>query len=246
MSPATEVTEIAGRGLEARIDGQRVLAGNTRLLSEYKVEYPQELSEITDTVVVCAIGSAYAGYLLLSDTLKDDACTAIEELKALNINNIQILSGDKQAIVTNFAEKLGVAQAYGDLLPDGKVEHIEELKRNTANRIAFVGDGINDAPVLALSHVGIAMGRLGSDAAIETADVVIQTDQPSKVATAICAGKQTRRIVWQNISLAFGVKLLVLALGAGGLATLWEAVFADVGVALIAIVNAIRVQKLIK
>ena len=246
LSPATEVTEIAGRGLEARIDGQRVLAGNTRLLSEYKVEYPQELSEITDTVVVCAIGSAYAGYLLLSDTLKDDACTAIEELKALNINNIQILSGDKQAIVTNFAEKLGVAQAYGDLLPDGKVEHIEELKRNTANRIAFVGDGINDAPVLALSHVGIAMGGLGSDAAIETADVVIQTDQPSKVATAICAGKQTRRIVWQNISLAFGVKLLVLALGAGGLATLWEAVFADVGVALIAIVNAIRVQKLIK
>ena len=184
--------------------------------------------------------------LLLSDTLKDDACTAIEELKALNINNIQILSGDKQAIVTNFAEKLGVARAYGDLLPDGKVEHIEELKRNTANRIVFVGDGINDAPVLAFSHVGIAMGGLGSDAAIETADVVIQTDQPSKVATAICAGKQTRRIVWQNISLAFGVKLLVLALGAGGLATLWEAVFADVGVALIAIVNAIRVQKLIK
>ena len=246
LSPATEVTEIAGRGLEARIDGQRVLAGNTRLLSEYKVEYPQELSEIADTVVVCAIDSAYAGYLLLSDTLKDDACIAIEELKALNINNIQILSGDKQAIVTNFAEKLGVARAYGDLLPDGKVEHIEELKRNTANRIAFVGDGINDAPVLALSHVGIAMGGLGSDAAIETADVVIQTDQPSKVATAICAGKQTRRIVWQNISLAFGVKLLVLALGAGGLATLWEAVFADVGVALIAIVNAIRVQKLIK
>ena len=118
-------------------------------MSEYKVEYPQELSEIADTVVVCAIGSAYAGYLLLSDTLKDDACTAIEELKALNINNIQILSGDKQAIVTNFAEKLGVARAYGDLLPDGKVEHIEELKRNTANRIAFVGDGINDAPVLA-------------------------------------------------------------------------------------------------
>ena len=148
MSPATEVTEIAGRGLEARIDGQRVLAGNTRLLSEYKVEYPQELSETADTVVVCAIGSAYAGYLLLSDTLKDDACTAIEELKALNINNIQILSGDKQAIVTNFAEKLGVARAYGNLLPDGKVEHIEELKRNTANRIAFVGDGINDAPSL--------------------------------------------------------------------------------------------------
>ena len=244
--PTAEVTEIAGHGLETKIDGQRILVGNARLLSKYNVEYPQELSNIADTVVVCAIDSAYAGYLLLSDTLKEDARKAIEDLKALNINNIQILSGDKQAIVTNFAEKLGVTQAYGDLLPDGKVEHIEELRQNAGNRIAFVGDGINDAPVLALSHVGIAMGGLGSDAAIETADVVIQTDQPSKVATAIRAGKQTRRIVWQNISLAFGVKLLVLILGAGGLATLWEAVFADVGVALIAIVNAIRIQKLIK
>ena len=244
--PTAEVTEIAGHGLETKIDGQRILVGNARLLSKYNVEYPQELSKIADTVVVCAIDSAYAGYLLLSDTLKEDARKAIEDLKALNINNIQILSGDKQAIVTNFAEKLGVTQAYGDLLPDGKVEHIEELRQNAGNRIAFVGDGINDAPVLALSHVGIAMGGLGSDAAIETADVVIQTDQPSKVATAIRAGKQTRRIVWQNISLAFGVKMLVLILGAGGLATLWEAVFADVGVALIAIVNAIRIQKLIK
>ena len=244
--PTAEVTEIAGHGLETKIDGQRILVGNARLLSKYNVEYPQELSKIADTVVVCAVDSAYAGYLLLSDTLKEDARKAIEDLKTLNINNIQILSGDKQAIVTNFAEKLGVTQAYGDLLPDGKVEHIEELRQNAGNRIAFVGDGINDAPVLALSHVGIAMGGLGSDAAIETADVVIQTDQPSKVATAIRAGKQTRRIVWQNISLAFGVKLLVLILGAGGLATLWEAVFADVGVALIAIVNAIRIQKLIK
>ena len=244
--PTAEVTEIAGHGLETKIDGQRILVGNARLLSKYNVEYPQELSKIADTVVVCAIDSAYAGYLLLSDTLKEDARKAIEDLKTLNINNIQILSGDKQAIVTNFAEKLGVTQAYGDLLPDGKVEHIEELRQNAGNRIAFVGDGINDAPVLALSHAGIAMGGLGSDAAIETADVVIQTDQPSKVATAIRAGKQTRRIVWQNISLAFGVKLLVLILGAGGLATLWEAVFADVGVALIAIINAIRIQKLIK
>ena len=225
---------------------RQIPLGNTRLLSKYKVEYPQELSEIADTIAVCAINSTYAGYLLLSDTLKADAHKAIEDLKALNINNIQILSGDKQAIVTNFAEKLGITQAYGDLLPDGKVKHIEALRSNPANRIAFVGDGINDAPVLALSHVGIAMGGLGSDAAIETADVVIQTDQPSRVATAIHAGRQTRRIVWQNISLAFGVKLLVLILGAGGIATLWEAVFADVGVALIAIVNAIRIQKLIK
>ena len=222
------------------------LVGNTRLLTKFGIEYPDELSSIVDTIVACAIGTKYAGYLLLSDTLKEDAVNAVKELKALNINNIQILSGDKQAIVTNFAEKLGITQAYGDLLPDGKVKHIEALRSNPANRIAFVGDGINDAPVLALSHVGIAMGGLGSDAAIETADVVIQTDQPSRVATAIHAGRQTRRIVWQNISLAFGVKLLVLILGAGGIATLWEAVFADVGVALIAIVNAIRIQKLIK
>lgn len=241
-----EVTEIAGYGLKTTIDGMQILVGNTRLLSRFKVEYPQELLFLTDTIVVCAINGKYAGYLLLSDTLKEDAYRAIKELKALNIKNIQILSGDKQAIVTNFAERLGITQAYGDLLPDGKVKHIEELRQDAGNRIAFIGDGINDAPVLALSNVGIAMGGLGSDAAIETADVVIQTDQPSKVATAIRAGKQTRRIIWQNISLAFGVKLLVLILGAGGLATLWEAVFADVGVALIAILNAIRIQKLIK
>lgn len=246
LLPTTEVTEIAGHGLQTSINGIRILVGNTRLLTKFQVAFPEELSSIPDTLVVCAIGTDYAGYLLLSDTLKEDAMKAIAGLKALNINNIQILSGDKQAIVTNFASKLGVAKAYGDLLPEDKVKHIEELRRNPANRITFVGDGINDAPVLALSHVGIAMGGLGSDAAIETADVVIQTDQPSKVATAIRAGRLTRRIVWQNISLAFGVKLLVLILGAGGLATLWEAVFADVGVALIAIVNAIRIQKLIK
>lgn len=246
LIPTDEVTEIAGHGLETVMDGKRVLAGNTRLLSKYQIEYPKELQAIPDTIVVCAVGTEYAGYLLLSDTLKEDAFKAVEELKALNITNIQILSGDKQTIVTNFAKKLGITQAYGDLLPDGKVKHIEELRRDAGNQIAFVGDGINDAPVLALSNVGIAMGGLGSDAAIETADIVIQTDQPSKVATAIRAGRQTRRIIWQNISLAFGIKLLVLILGAGGLATLWEAVFADVGVALIAILNAIRIQKLIK
>ncbi len=241
-----EVTEIAGYGLSSHIDGARVLVGNTRLLTKFGVKFPEELSTIPDTIVVCAVETEYVGYLLLSDTLKEDAFKAIEELKALNITNIQILSGDKQAIVTTFASKLGVKKAYGDLLPDGKVKHIEELSLIPENQIAFVGDGINDAPVLALSNVGIAMGGLGSDAAIETADIVIQTDQPSKVATAIRAGRLTRRIVWQNIALAFGVKLLVLVLGAGGLATLWEAVFADVGVALIAIANAIRLQKLIK
>lgn len=243
---ATDISEIAGCGLEAKIEGVRVLAGNLRLLSKYGIAYPEELASITETIVVCAVGEEYAGYLLLSDSLKEDACTAIENLKLLNIKNIQILSGDKQSIVSSFAKKLGITKAYGDLLPDGKVEHIEALRWDESNRIAFVGDGINDAPVLALSNVGIAMGGLGSDAAIETADVVIQTDQPSKVATAIKVGMLTRRVIWQNVSLAFGVKLLVMILGAGGLATLWEAVFADVGVALIAILNAVRIQKMIK
>ena len=246
LSSVTDSKEYAGLGLEAAVNGIQVLAGNGRLLSKFQIEYPPELLFITDTIVVCAIGNKYAGYLLLSDSLKEDAKIAIQNLKALGIQNIQILSGDKQSIVSNFAEKLGISEAYGDLLPDGKVKHLEELRQHTENQVAFVGDGMNDAPVLALSNVGIAMGGLGSDAAIETADVVIQTNQPSKVAEAIKVGKLTRRIVWQNISLAFGVKLLVLILGAGGLATLWEAVFADVGVALIAIMNAVRIQKMIK
>ena len=246
LSSVTDSKEYAGLGLEAAVNGIQVLAGNGRLLSKFQIEYPPELLSITDTIVVCAIENKYAGYLLLSDSLKEDAKIAIQNLKALGIQNIQILSGDKQSIVSNFAEKLGISEAYGDLLPDGKVKHLEELRQHTENQVAFVGDGMNDAPVLALSNVGIAMGGLGSDAAIETADVVIQTDQPSKVAEAIKVGKLTRRIVWQNISLAFGVKLLVLILGAGGLATLWEAVFADVGVALIAIMNAVRIQKMIK
>ena len=246
LSSVTDSKEYAGLGLEAAVNGIQVLAGNGRLLSKFQIEYPPELLSITDTIVFCAIGNKYAGYLLLSDSLKEDAKIAIQNLKALGIQNIQILSGDKQSIVSNFAEKLGISEAYGDLLPDGKVKHLEELRQHAENQVAFVGDGMNDAPVLALSNVGIAMGGLGSDAAIETADVVIQTDQPSKVAEAIKVGKLTRRIVWQNISLAFGVKLLVLILGAGGLATLWEAVFADVGVALIAIMNAVRIQKMIK
>ena len=242
----TDTKEYAGFGLEATVGGIPVLVGNCRLLSKFDISFPQELLKMTDTIVACAVGNRYAGYLLLADALKEDAKVAIDRLKALNIENIQILSGDKQSIVTNFAEKLGISKAYGDLLPEGKVKHLEELRQDEANRIAFVGDGMNDAPVLALSHVGIAMGGLGSDAAIETADVVIQTDQPSKVAEAIKVGKLTRRIIWQNVSLAFGVKLLVLILGAGGIATLWEAVFADVGVALLAIMNAVRIQKMIK
>lgn len=247
LFPATRVKETGGHGLEACVNHASVLAGNARLLDAHHVSYPDEaLADTSGTVVLCAIDGQYAGCLVLSDLLKTDAVQAIDDLKALNIANIQMLSGDKQPIVTTFARKLGITQAYGDLLPEGKVQHIEALRQNPDNRIAFVGDGINDAPVLALSHVGIAMGGLGSDAAIETADVVIQTDQPSKVATAIRAGRQTRRIVWQNILLALGIKLLILILGAIGIASLWAAVFADVGVALIAIANAVRVQRLIK
>lgn len=246
LMPANNVTEIAGYGLAAEVNGEKILVGNVRLLSKFEVEYPRSIMDITETIVVCAVDNSYVGYLLLSDELKEDAQSTVQNLKSLGIENIQILSGDKQSIVSLFAEKIEISKAYGDLLPEGKVAHIEQLKRDKNNRIAFVGDGMNDAPVLALSDVGIAMGGLGSDAAIETADVVIQTDQPSKVATAIQVGRQTRRVIWQNVSLAFGVKVIVMILGAGGIATLWEAVFADVGVALIAIVNAIRIQRMIK
>ncbi len=243
LLPVADAKEIAGHGLQVRIGDQEVLVGSPRLLVRYDIAFPATLNRSPDTVVVCATNGKYTGYLLLSDTPKEDAIKAINALKALNIDNIQILSGDKQAIVSKLGEELGVSQAYGDLLPEGKVAHIEALKAVPGNRIAFVGDGINDAPVLAMSQVGIAMGGLGSDAAIETADVVIQNDQPSKVATAIRIGKATKRIVWENILLAFGVKLAVLSLGAIGMATMWEAVFADVGVALLAILNAIRIQK---
>lgn len=243
LDTSLKITELAGYGLKTGIDGKEVYVGNARLLSKHSIPFPAEIRDIPETTVLCAMAGKYLGYIALADSPKPDAAQAINELKNLNIDNIQILSGDKQAIVSKLAEKIGVAQAFGDLLPEGKVEHLERLKANPKNRIAFVGDGINDTPVLALSDVGIAMGGLGSDAAIETADVVIQTDQPSKVATAIKIGKLTHRIVWQNISMAFGVKLLVLLLGAGGAATMWEAIFADVGVALLAIFNAIRIQK---
>lgn len=244
--PVSDITEVAGHGLTATFEGKSILVGNARLLSNHGISYPKELMSIIDTVVVCAFDSVYVGSLSLSDSLKEDAKRAISDLRELSVKNIQVLSGDKQKIVTKFAKYLNISKAYGDLLPDGKVAHIETLRQNPANHIAFIGDGINDAPVLALSHIGIAMGGLGSDAAIETADVVIQTDQPSKVATAIRVGRQTHRVIKQNIALAFGVKLFVLLLGAGGVATLWEAVFADVGVALIAILNAMSIQKRMK
>lgn len=242
---AAEIREIAGYGLQAKVQGEEVLVGNVKLLQKCGVAFPAGLQGVEGTMVVCAKGGEYAGYLLLADSLKEDALEAVAGLKAAGIREVEILSGDRQGIVTAFARRLGVTAAYGDLLPEGKVAHLEALKR-AGRRAAFVGDGMNDAPVLALSHVGIAMGGLGSDAAIESADVVIQTDQPSKVAVAVRVGKATLRIVWQNVVLAIGVKFAVLLLGVLGVATMWEAVFADVGVALLAVLNAVRVQRIIK
>ena len=237
----THLQEYPGYGLEGVIEGKNVLVGNIRLLTDRGITVPAGISERVATVVVCAIAGKYAGHLLLSDTLKADAVEAIGRLKQLHIDNIQLLSGDKKEIVAIFAKTLGIRHARGGLLPEEKAAYLEKLNAEAGVSAAFVGDGMNDAPVLALSDVGIAMGGLGADAAIESADVVIQTDQPSKVATAISIGRATRRIVKQNIAGAIGVKSLILIAGACGFVTLWAAVFADVGVALLAVLNSVRI-----
>jgi len=237
----SNVEEISGHGLKGIIGGREVLAGNTKLMKKFGIDYPQAIDTIVYTIVVVAIDNKYSGHITIADKIREDAPQAIKELHKLGIKTI-MLSGDKQAVVEQVAKELGIDNAYGDLLPEGKVEKVQALK-DQGKRIAFVGDGVNDAPVVALADAGIAMGGLGSDATIETADIVIQNDQPSKIVTAIRAGKLTKRIVWQNIILAMTVKIIVLALGAGGLANLWEAVIADVGVALLAILNAVRIQK---
>ena len=239
---AISVEEIHGHGLKGIVGGKEVLAGNTKLLKKYEVKYPQSIEDITDTIVVVSIDNEYAGYILVADEIKEDAKHAIEILHQENIKTV-MLSGDKQVVVDHVAKKLQIDDAYGALLPEDKVKKVQEYK-NKGLKIAFVGDGINDAPVIALADAGIAMGGLGSDAAIETADIVIQNDQPSKIPKAIKIGKLTKNIVWQNITLAMGVKVTVLILGAGGIATLWEAVIADVGVALLAILNAVRIQRM--
>lgn len=234
--------EIPGHGLKSTINGKDLLAGNFKLMDKFSIPYQVNHSAISDTLIAIAYGGQFAGYLSISDQIKPDAIKAVAELKKLNIKTT-MLSGDKTAVVKEVAQKIGIENAFGDLLPEDKVEKVKAIKAQNET-VAFIGDGVNDAPVVALSDVGMAMGGLGSDATIETADVVIQDDQPSKIPTAIRIGKETKKIVWQNIILAFAVKAIVLVLGAGGLATMWEAVFADVGVALLAILNAVRIQRM--
>ncbi len=239
---AVNVEEIAGHGLKGIIDGSEALAGNLKLMRKYNIPFPSEIEQITDTIVIVAVNGSYAGYITIADEIKEDAARVIRQMHKLNIRTV-MLSGDKQSVVDKVAKQLGIDEAFGDLLPEGKVEKVQQLK-DRGLHIAFVGDGVNDAPVVALADAGIAMGGLGSDATIETADVVIQNDQPSGIVSAIKICRITRSIVWQNIILAMTVKIAVLALGAGGLANLWEAVIADVGVALLAILNAVRIQRM--
>ena len=241
---ATDVEEISGHGLKGIVNGEEVLVGNAKLMQKFNISYDRTIEFIVETIVIAAINEEYAGYITIADEVKDDAQTAISDMHLSGIKQVVMLSGDKSSITNNVASSRGIDSASGDLLPEDKVRHIEELKTEKNNVIAFVGDGINDAPSLALSDVGIAMGGMGSDAAIEVADVIIQTDQPSKIATSIKIAKDTRQVVIQNIVLAFSVKLIVLILGGFGLATMWEAVFADVGVSLLAILNAVRILKM--
>lgn len=236
------VEEISGHGLKTEINGKELHVGNFKLLDKFNISYDIDPSSVVYTTIAIAYDRKFAGYLTIADEIKADAQETVSKLKSLGVK-VTMLSGDKTNVVQFVADTLKISNAFGDLLPEDKVNKVNEIKAKNET-VAFVGDGVNDAPVIALSTVGIAMGGLGSDAAIETADVVIQDDKPSKIAMAINIGKQTKKIVWQNITLAFVVKAFVLILGAGGLATMWEAVFADVGVALLAILNAVRIQRM--
>ncbi|WP_288444008.1 heavy metal translocating P-type ATPase [uncultured Chryseobacterium sp.] len=240
--PLENVEEIAGHGLKATINGKELLVGNFKLMDKFNIRYDLNHSNIVYTVIAVAYDKKFAGYITIADSIKEDAKETVDKLHKMNVK-ATMLSGDKSTVVKYVADQLGIDNAFGDLLPEDKVNKVKEIKARNQT-VAFVGDGVNDAPVVALSDVGIAMGGLGSDATIETADVVIQDDKPSKIPMAINIGKQTKKIVWQNIVLAFAVKAVVLILGAGGLATMWEAVFADVGVALLAILNAVRIQRM--
>lgn len=241
-----EIEEIAGHGVRAVIDGREILVGNGKLMDRQQIPYGDEI--LAGTVVHLAVAGSYAGYIQIEDEIKPDAPPAIRDLKALGIKETVMLTGDNDAVGQKVAATLGLDQVYTELLPADKVEKMEELLQRKGNRgkLAFVGDGINDAPVLARADIGIAMGGLGSDAAIEAADVVIMTDEPSKIATAMQISKKTLRIARQNIVFALGVKGIVLILGALGFASMWAAVFADVGVTVIAILNAIRALRVKK
>jgi len=230
--------ETAGHGVRAVIDGAVVLAGNARLLEREGVAF--ERAEAAGSAVYIAVGGRYAGRLVVSDTLKPDSKEAIARLKRLGIEKTALLTGDTRAAAEAAAKELGIGAVYAELLPDQKVEHIERLKKESAGALMYVGDGINDAPVLAIADVGIAMGALGSDASIEAADVVLMTDEPKKIADAVVIARRTRRIVAQNIAFSLAVKGVLLVLSAFGVATMWGAVFGDVGVSIIAIINAMR------
>jgi len=240
----TDIKEIAGKGLTGLVQEKNVVVGNQKLMHQFNIDTPNEIESIVDSIVLVGIDGVFVGYVTIADEIKEDAKASLESLKSEGIKSLMMLSGDKNSITQKVAAQLGIEKAKGGLLPEDKLNEVERIKQDKQKKVAFIGDGINDAPVLAASDVGIAMGAMGSDVAIETADVIIQTDQLSKISTGIRISKSTQKIIWQNIFLAFGVKIIVLILGAGGLATMWEAVFADVGVALLAILNAVRLQRM--
>ena len=235
--------EISGHGIVAKIGNQNVLVGNEKLMSENNIKITK--CEEVGTILNVAVDGKYAGYILIADKIKKDSKNAIKSLKKNNIKQTVMLTGDRKNVGEHVAKELGLDKVYTELLPDGKVEKVESLlkEKSEKGKLAFVGDGINDAPVLALADIGIAMGGLGSDAAIEAADIVLMTDEPSKIVDAIHLSKKTMRIVKENIIFAIVIKVLVLVLSAFGLSTMWEAVFADVGVSIIAIINALRVLR---
>lgn len=243
ISEIDDYEEIPGHGIKVKIKDKEILVGNKRLMNKENIQF-EEVDEI-GTIIHIAVDDTYGGYLVISDEVKEDSKKTIEQLKAIGIKKLVMLTGDNQLVADKLGMQLGIDEVHAELLPAQKVEELEllEKQKQTKGALLFVGDGINDAPVLTRADVGIAMGGLGSDAAIEAADIVIMTDEPSKIVSAIKIAKKTRSIVWQNIFFALGVKAVVLVLGAGGIATMWEAVFADVGVTLIAILNAMRVMR---
>lgn len=236
----SDVEEISGHGIIATVDGKKVMAGNIKLMKMMDIPYFK--GELIGTIVHVAVNNKYIGYIVIADEVKEDSAQAIKELKAANIKQTVMLTGDNKSIGSKVAKELGLDKVYAELLPADKVEKLEELfsQKSKKGKLAFVGDGINDAPVLARADIGIAMGGLGSDAAIEAADVVIMTDEPSKIATTMKISKKTLKIAHQNIVFAIGIKIIVLILSAFGITTMWAAIFADVGVTIIAVLNAFR------